>query len=315
MTARRLDTPLTELLDIRHPILSAPMGDSAGAGLATAVSRAGGLGFVGGGYARPDWLEAELARLDGTPVGIGFITFALDQRPDVLDMALAADPVAIQLSFGDPRPYVERIRRRGTRLVCGVQTPRELAIALDVGADVIVAQGRDAGGHGRPDRGVMGLVPSVVDQAGDTPVVAAGGIADGRGLAAALMLGAAGVSVGTRLLATHEAITTPAELEALVAGRSHDTVRTEVFDAVRGPAWPDGHDGRALRNRLVDEWEAGTDVAVLRELYAAGDRSLTPVWAGEGLDLVDRVEPAAEVIDAIVAGAVERLEVVAASLR
>ena len=307
----RLSTDLTRLLGIRHPILLAPMGDSAGGHLAAVVSEAGALGLIGGGYADPAWLEVELDRADGARVGVGFITFALDERPDALRVALAARPPAIQLSFGDPRPFVEQIRQAGALLICQVQSPEELALAQESQADVIVAQGQDAGGHGRPDRGLVGLVPSVVDQAPTTPVVAAGGIADGRGLAAALMLGAAGVTLGTRLLASAEALTTPAEAAQLVSGRSHQTVRTESFDAIRGPAWPEGHDGRAVRNRLVDEWEAGTEESRLRALYSGAaddDYTLRPLWAGEGLDLITSIESAATIIESTVADAVRRLE-------
>lgn len=302
-----LSTAITELFGIRHPILLAPMGDSAGGHLAAAVSAAGALGLIGGGYADPSWLETEIEHASGASVGIGFITFALDERPDTLALALDANPLAIQLSFGDPRPYVEPIRQAGARLICQVQSPEELALAVEAGADVIIAQGQDAGGHGRPDRALMGLVPSVVDEVGETPVVAAGGIADGRGLAAALMLGAAGVSLGTRLLATREAITTANEAALLVSGASHETVRTEVFDTIRGPGWPTGYDGRAIRNRLVNEFDSGADEADLHAMFAQAtseDYTMRPVWAGEGLDLITSIEPAATVVEAVVAEAV-----------
>lgn len=309
MLTTPLTTPLTELLGIDHPILSAPMGDTAGARLAAAVSAAGGLGMVGGGYADPGWLRRELAELGDARFGVGFITFALDERPETLHIALDAAPVAVQLSFGDPRPYADDVHAAGALLICGVQTDDEVRIALEAGADVLVAQGRDAGGHGKPVRGTMALVPSVVDRAGGVPVVAAGGIADGRGLAAALVLGAAGVAMGTRFLASSEAISTPAEQRGVLGARADDTVRTVSVDEIRGPAWPLGYDGRIVRNRLVDRFDAaGGDaaaLAALREDLAASapdDYTLRPLWTGEGVDLIDRTEPAAS----IVAGAVER---------
>lgn len=278
------------------------MGDSAGGRLASAVSDAGGLGLIGGGYADVRWLERELAEVaTGSRIGVGFITFALDEHPEALDLALSADPVAIQLSFGDPRPYVERVRAAGAMLICQVQSDDEVSAALAAGADVIVAQGQDAGGHGRSARATMGLVPSVVDRVTPTPVVAAGGIADGRGLAAALMLGASGVTMGTRFLATSEAISTSAEAAALVASRSSDTVRTSTFDEIRGPAWPVGHDGRVVRNHFVDLAETAPSDE-LRELYNASDpldMSIRPVWAGEGLDLIGSIEPAGVVMEQI----------------
>lgn len=313
--AQLLRTPLTDLLGIRHPILLAPMGDTAGGRLAAAVSAAGGLGMVGGGYAHVDWLRRELDLAAGARIGVGFITFALDERPDALDVALAAEPVAVQLSFGDPRPYAAAIADAGVPLICGVQTDAEVERALDAGAAVLVAQGSDGGGHGRPDRATMGLVPSVVDRAGEALVVAAGGIADGRGLAAALALGASGVSLGTRFLASAEAISTPAEAAALVASRAEETVRTSVIDQVRGPAWPEGHDGRTVRNAFIDRWHddpAGVaqHATELREQYVASDpedHSIRVLWAGEGLDLVVDVPPAAQVVDEVVRGAVHAL--------
>ncbi|MHB1137970.1 MAG: NAD(P)H-dependent flavin oxidoreductase [Microthrixaceae bacterium] len=309
----RLVTSLTTRLGIRHPILLAPMGDSAGGRLAAAVSRAGGLGLLGGGYGDPAWMERELELAGDARIGVGFITFALERARDALTLALESKPVAVQLSFGDPRPFVEDIRAAGAALICQVQTRDEVATAVAVGADVIVAQGRDAGGHGRPDRSTMALVPSVVDQAGDVPVVAAGGIADGRGLAAALLLGATGVTFGTRFLASQEAITTPGELRLLVERSGDDTVSTEALDVVRGPAWPTGHDGRALRNELIDGFEQTDDppdLGQLRRRYASSDEqdhAVRPVWAGEALGLITEITPAASIIEATVADAADRL--------
>jgi nitronate monooxygenase len=306
----RINTALTALLHIEHPILLAPMGDTAGGQLAAAVSAAGGFGLIGGGYADPRWLASELDAAGGARVGVGFITFALDRRPRTLDLALEARPPAIQLSFGDPRPYVEHIRAAGALLICQVQSSAEVDLAVEAGADVIVAQGRDAGGHGRPDRATIGLVPSVVDRVAPIPVVAAGGITDGRGLAAALMLGAAGVSMGTRFLASSAARSNPAEAAALVAGSAGDTVRSPVFDVVRGPAWPEGHDGRALRNRLTERWEHHPDHHELEALYRASehdDYSVRPLWAGEGLDLVTAIDDPSTIIDRTVDEAIGRL--------
>ncbi|MBK5221548.1 MAG: nitronate monooxygenase, partial [Acidimicrobiia bacterium] len=169
-----LSTPLTRLLGIEHPILLAPMGGVAGGRLAAAVSGAGGFGLIGGGYADPDWLRREIARAGDAKVGIGFITFSLDERPDSLRIALEAEPRAVQLSFGDPRPYVDQIHGAGALFIAQVQTLDEARHARDAGADVIIAQGQDAGGHGRSGRGTIGLVPAVADIAGTVPVVAAG---------------------------------------------------------------------------------------------------------------------------------------------
>lgn len=310
-----ISTPLTELLRVSHPILLAPMGDAAGGRLAAAISDAGAFGIIGGGYADASWLENELVEAEGSRVGVGFITFALDERPDTLRLAMEAKPPAIQLSFGDPRPYADDIHAGGALLLCQVQTSDEVDRAVAAGADVIIAQGQDAGGHGRPGRGTMGLVPAVVDHVAPMPVVAAGGIADGRGLAAALMLGATGVTMGTRFLASSEAMSNDAEARGLVAGRSEDTVRTSAFDAIRGPAWPEGHDGRAVRNELVRRWETATDDDV-DELVAAyrrstpGDYTMRPLWAGEGLDLITEIESAASIVSRVVSEAVQRIATV-----
>lgn len=306
-------TPLTTLLGVRHPILLAPMGDTAGGRLAAAVSEAGGFGLIGGGYADPAWLEREIAVAGDARVGVGFITFALDRRPEALRLALDAGPPAVQLSFGDPRPYADEIHARGALLICQGQSSAEIALAVEAGADVIIAQGQDAGGHGRPDRGTLGLVPAMVDAVAPLPVVAAGGIADGRGLAAALVLGAAGVTLGTRFLASSAALSSPAEAAALVEARAEDTVRSPVFDVVRGPAWPEGHDGRVVRNRLTEAWDDRRDRVELDRTYresAEGDYSVRPLWAGEGLDLVTAIETPQSIVDDVIATAAQRIAAV-----
>ncbi|MEO6988006.1 MAG: nitronate monooxygenase [Aquihabitans sp.] len=305
-----ISTDLTRLLGIRHPVLLAPMDGTAGGELAAAVSDGGGLGMIGGGYADPDWLRREIALAGEARVGIGFIAFALDERPDTLQLALDADPVAIQLSFGDPRPHARRIKDHGTLLICQVQSDEEIDRALEAGADVLIAQGQDGGGHGRGQRATMGLVPSMVDRVAPLPVAAAGGIADGRGLAAAITLGAGGVSLGTRFLASPEAISTPAEAAAILEGRSIDTVRTSAVDVIRGPRWPDGLDGRILRNRLTESWNGTDDDEATRRLYAESepdDRTIRETWAGEGLDLITSLEPAAAMVEAIAAEAARAL--------
>src|SRR4051794_262576 len=204
-----IETALTRLLGIQHPILLAPMGSAAGGKLAAAVTHAGGLGMLGSGYASEAAIRKELAEAGNARVGIGFILWALDKNPQALDVALDAKPAAVMLSFGDPAPYTGRIKAAGAKIVCQVQTLEQARQAADAGADVIIAQGRDAGGHSGMTRGTIGLVPAVVDAVGPIPVVAAGGIADGRGLAAALSLGAAGISMGTRFTAPREALWGP----------------------------------------------------------------------------------------------------------
>src|SRR5262249_24672616 len=170
-----IETALTRLLGITHPILLAPMGSAAGGRLAAAVTHAGGLGMLGSGYADEKAIRRELGEAGNARVGIGFILWALDKNPAALEVALDARPAAVMLSFGDPTPYTARIRAAGSRIVCQVQTLEQAKQAAAAGADVIIAQGRDAGGHSGMTRGTIGLVPAVVDAVAPIPVVAAPG--------------------------------------------------------------------------------------------------------------------------------------------
>jgi nitronate monooxygenase len=318
-----IETALTRLLGIQHPILLAPMGSAAGGKLAAAVTHAGGLGLLGSGYASEAAVRKELAEAGNASVGIGFILWALDKNPKALDVALDARPAAIMLSFGDPTPYTGRIKAVGSKIICQVQTLEQAKQAADVGADVIIAQGRDAGGHSGMTRGTIGLVPAVVDAVGPIPVVAAGGIADGRGLAAALTLGASGVSMGTRFTATRESLWDQAMKEKAVASGGDQTAQTRVFDIVRGAAWPSIYPGRALRNDFSARWhgkEEGlaaeqktAEIAYLAT--ATDDFGQRVVWAGEGVDLVRDIPSARDVIERIVDEAASMLRGGAAMVR
>jgi len=203
-----ISTRLTERFGIQHPIIGAPMAFISGGALAAAVTRAGGLGFVGGGYAgtlggEPD-LDAELTLAKAGKFGVGFITWALARTPKTLGQALKHSPSYVFLSFGDPRPFAAQIRDAGAALICQVQFLSQIDMALEAGATAIVVQGTEAGGHGGT-RSTLPFVPEAADylmqQSRDTLLIAAGGIADGRGLAAALILGADAVVVGTRFWA------------------------------------------------------------------------------------------------------------------
>jgi nitronate monooxygenase len=312
----RFRTALTDLLGIRHPILLAPMGGVSGGALAAAVSQAGGLGLLGPGYHDEAWIEREFAAANGVSVGIGFITWHLARHPDRLQVALAHKPAAVMLSFGDPSSFVASIRAAGARLILQVQTLADARAAAALGADVVVAQGSEAGGHGA-QRATLPLVPAVVDAIAPRPVAAAGGIADGRGLAAALVLGAAGVLVGTRFYASREALGPAAAKARLVDGGGDATLRTTVFDLVRGLDWPAPFTGRALGNRLSASWhgreaELRTQLAAEQQRYAAaaqvGDVSSAVVWASEAVDLIRDLPPAAEIVQRMVSEASAALE-------
>jgi nitronate monooxygenase len=157
------------------------MGSAAGGKLASAVTNAGGLGMIGSGQADVTTIRKELGEAGDARVGIGFITWALERNPAAVDVALDARPAAVMLSFGDSSPFTGRIKASGCKIICQVQTLAQAKEAAAAGADIIIAQGRD-GGHSGTTRGTMGLVPAVVDAVAPIPVVAAGGIADGRGL-------------------------------------------------------------------------------------------------------------------------------------
>lgn len=300
-----LRTALTEMFGIDDPVVLAPMGDVAGGALAAAVSEGGGLGIIGAGRGDLRWLarECDLAR-EGTrkPWGIGFLSWAVDAG--VVEAAIEQSPAAIMLSFGDPAPFTEAIRRAGIPLIVQVTDMTEARHALDVGADIVVAQGSEAGGHGG-GRATLPFVPAVVDIAGAVPVLAAGGIADGRGLAAALVLGGAGAVIGTRFEVTHEALITADAAKAIAAASAGDTIQGRALDVVRDSPWPARYPARTLRNRVTDIWqgrEADMDdatKAAFRDGVDRGDLEYLPVWAGEAVDLITGHDSAAALVGRI----------------
>ena len=305
-----MTTTLTSLLGITHPILSAPMAGIAGARLVAAVSQAGGFGILGGGYGEKAWLEQETAKLQKctAPFGIGFITWSMARQPEVLDVALKAKPRAIMLSFGDPKPFASRIKAAGSLLICQVQTEDMAKQALDAGADILIAQGTEAGGHGA-SRTTIDIVPAIIDlAAGRVPVVAAGGLADGRGLAAMMVLGASGVLLGTRFYASVECDGADEAKKRICAASSGETVRSIIFDVSRRLWWPAPFTGRALINDHARRW-MGREVELVQNLDAmaaeyaaardAGNFDIAGVFAGDGVGLIHDIPPAAEIVDRI----------------
>jgi len=306
-----ISTPLTARLGIRHPILSAPMDFIAGARLTAAVSAAGGFGILGGGYGDRAWLEQETAKLADAadPFGIGFITWSLAKQPALLDIALEAGPRAIMLSFGDPKPFARRIKSSGALLICQVQDEAMARQALDAGADILIAQGTEAGGHGA-SRTTIDIVPAIVDlAAGRVPVAAAGGIGDGRGLAAMMMLGASGVLLGTRFYASEECDGPEEAKRRICAATSGNSVRGIIFDLSRNNVWPAPFTGRCLINEHARRW-MGREVELMQNVKAvaaeyaaakaAGNFDIAAVIAGEAVGLIDDIPPAAEIVDRIV---------------
>jgi nitronate monooxygenase len=302
-------TRLTEFFGIEHPILSAPMALISGGRLAAAVTSSGGLGFIGGGYGDSDWLQREFGLADGKRVGCGFITWSLARKPELLDETLERQPATIMLSFGDLQPFAEHIHAAGVPLMAQVQTLDHARQALDAGAEILVAQGGEAGGHGMTVRSTFTLVPDVVDlaaeRAPETLVLAAGGVADGRGLAAALVLGADGVLVGTRFWASPEALVSPRAHQRAVGASGDNTYRTRVYDVVRRLDWPPEYNERALSNPFVDGWH-GNEAAMLSSLpdavstfeaaVAAEDFDAAAILVGEAIGRIDSVRPAADIV-------------------
>jgi len=302
-----LATPITDLFDIRHPVLLAPMAGASGGALAAAVTAAGGLGLIAGGYGDADQLDAEFETAGNARVGVGFITWSLARQPALLTQTLERAPAAVFLSFGDAAPFARDIHGAGAKLICQVQGVEQARIAAGIGADAIVAQGSEAGGHGA-SRGTFALVPAVVDAVTPLPVLAAGGIGDGRGLGASLLLGAAGAVIGTRFLATTECLWPESFKQRLLEHGGDDTLRTSLFDRLRGLDWPPEFTGRVIRNASVERWQAtppapGDDADTARRDYdsaAATDADVRALHAGEILDLIDTVIPAAELVEKIV---------------
>lgn len=307
-----LQTRFTRAFGLSHPLALAPMAGAAGGGLAGAVARAGGLGLLGGGYGDPDWIASEWAKAGDAPIGIGFITWKL--TPGLLDAALARNPRAVMLSFGDPTPFAARVHAANVPLLCQCQSLDHARAALDAGAQVLIAQGAEAGGHG-DRRGTFSFVPELADliasRAPETLLLAAGGIADGRGLAAALMLGADGALIGTRLWATPEALVPTGFHHAAIAANGDQTTRGSTPDAARLLDWPTPFTIRTIASDFTRRWQ--DDTAALRgsaparaawaEAQAKGDAQQGTAVAGEAIGLIHDLPPAAEILDRITAEA------------
>ena len=317
-----LRTRFCDLFGIEHPIINAPMGERwAGAELAAAVSEAGGLGLIGGqdsegGPAQAAWLREQVrdvrARTD-RPFGVGFIVpflTAYDQSA-LPHLALEEGASALAFSFGDPTPYIAAAHAAGAKVLVQIQTVAQARHAVAAGADVIAAQGIDGGGH-IGEIGTLSLVPAVVDAAGDVPVVAAGGIADGRGLAAVLLLGAEGAWLGTRFVASEEWAGGDWYKEAVVRAGTDDTVRTLAYDVVWDDPFPSGIANRVLCNAFTNTWH-GRDAEVatqrtafeaqLTEARIAENPDVAAVLAGSAVGLIDAVESAGSIVRRVVAEA------------
>jgi len=326
--ASTFETRFTRLAGIEVPIVQAPIGGLARPELAAAVSNAGGLGMLALTWSDAELIAAHLRRvgeLTTRPVGVNLI-LVWDQS-ERLRQVLDAGIRIVSFFWGDPAEVTRTAHDAGAIVTHTVGSADEARRAVDAGVDVIVAQGWEAGGHVWGGVATLPLVPAVVDAVAPLPVVAAGGIADGRGLAAVLALGAAGAWLGTRFVMSEEARALPAYLARLRDGRETDTVYSQLFDG----GWPDSPH-RTLRNGLIDAWEAsgrpgpgaragegdvvgrtaaGDPISRYQSVSPAegfeGDVDELPMWAGQSVGTLHEVLPAGEIVRAIVAEAEQTL--------
>jgi nitronate monooxygenase len=327
-----LHTPLCDRLGIDVPILCAPMGFVTGPELAAAVSNAGGLGILSFNRNPPEMLRQEIRRLrhlTPKPFGVNLLLPAGVEAH--VAVCLEERVPLLSLFWGDPSPYVEPAHRAGVRVIHQVGSVAEATQAAVAGVDIIIAQGVEAGGHVRGEMSTLVLVPSVVDAITPTPVVASGGIADARGVAAVLVLGAQAVSIGTRFLATTESKAHPLYKQKIVEAREGDTARSTIF----GYTWPNAPH-RTLRTAFVEQWLAdqqrgnegrpdepligetrigGEPVAVRRfmgytpSVETTGDIESMALYAGQGVGLIHEIKPAGDVVQELAERATRILEV------
>ncbi|TYB70091.1 nitronate monooxygenase [Nonomuraea sp. PA05] len=303
-------TWLTERFGLDVPLVGAPMASVGDGRLAAAVSSAGALGMIGVPASAPgSWIaeQAAVAAAGGRPYGIGLMAWALPGHPDQLAAALEARPALVSVSFGDFTPYVRPLRDAGITVAVQAGTTREALQAEAAGADVVVARGGEGGGHGRAEVAMLPLLQGVLEEV-TVPVLAAGGIATARGLAAVLAAGAAGGWAGTAFLGCAETLLSGAARARVLATEETGTAYGRVFDVAQRLAWPPEFGGRALRNAFFGRWEGreeelAGDEAAREELAAArtaGDFDTAYVYAGQGVGLVkgvgEGVRTAADVV-------------------
>lgn len=313
-----IQTSLTRSFGLTTPVVGAPMAGVAGGALARAVSAAGGLGMIGVSGAVPtEYVTEQCAIAAGLPFGVGLMAWVLPDRPDLLDATIAARPALVSVSFGDPSPWADRLHAAGIPVAVQVNTTADVHRAVAAGADLLVAQGTEAGGH-TGHRATLPLLQEALTLT-DRPVLAAGGIATGSGMAAALVAGAAGVWIGTALLACPEGLGTPAARARVCGASGDDTVLTRAFDVAQRLAWPQRWPGRALTNVFSRTWHGredellADDAASQRVVQAriSGDLDQAPVYAGEAVGLVTAERSASDVVRELDAGAQRALRAAA----
>ena len=308
-------TPICDLLNIDHPIALGGMGSVYAPELVAAVSSAGGLGAMGCHYLRPEQVRAGTAAIrerTNRSFALNFLLF--DVQEDSFAAALELRPSLIAFAWPraeqDIKPYIDRAHAAGCKVTFMAGGVPQAVKAAEAGADVIVAQGTEGGGHVGWQT-TMTLVPMVVDAVAPIPVLAAGGIADGRGLAAAISLGSDGALLGTRFLASQESSLHPNFKKAILESDGHDTLLSEIPDVAAGLVWP-GAMSRSRRNRFIERW-AGREWALRQsrtEAHAAllaarkdGDVNEAVLSMGQDAGLIHEILPAAEIVNRIAADA------------
>lgn len=307
-----LRTPLCDLLGIDVPIILAGMGAGAtSAEFAAAVSNQGGLGSVGSLFRPADAVKRDIDLLPS----LTNRNFAINHVPQSMDLeifrhTLRARPAVISFALDDPGDLIRQAHDVGSRVMVQVTTVGQAIQAAEHGVDVIIAQGTEAGGY-TGSISTMALVPQVVDAVAPIPVVAAGGIYDGRGIAAAFMLGAVGVNIGTRFLASKEAPIDDDWKQAIIEACSEDAVKADVINDIIPVPGTVGYGtvGRTLRTPFLDEWGTKRDEAhrngerlwaEIGERLRRGQRRETVVWAGQTAGGVKEILPVAEIMRQLV---------------
>ncbi len=307
-----LYTKLTEMLGITYPVMSSPMTMHCGGKLAAAVSQVGGLGSFGGiNPEGPDWVRQQIRHVRSEtdrPFGVGFITQLIQDMPDNFQAVLDEKVPVIAFSFADPKPWLAQAKDSGALIMCQVQSLESAEEAVSAGADVLVAQGNEAGGH----TGGMNSLPLLVcllNKYPQLPVLASGGISDGRGLAAVLAAGAEGAWVGTAFLATPEVVEVPDTFkERILLSNGQDTTFTRLYDQLGDAPWPTEIAGRVYRNRFVREWD-GREEDIIKyreeltsdaaEAWERHDPDVASVYMGQSSGGVNAIRPAAQVLQDI----------------
>jgi nitronate monooxygenase len=301
-----ITTWLTETFGLDVPVVGAPMAGPGEGRLAAAVSAAGGLGMVGVNASRSaQWIreQAGIAAGPGRPYGVGLMAWSLDRDPAQLEAVLEVRPALVSVSFGEVAPHVRRLKDAGLTVAAQAGNLAEAVRAADAGADLVVARGGEGGGHGRDEVATLPLLQTVLDRL-DLPVLAAGGIANARGLAAVLAAGAAGAWVGTAFLGCPEAGSSAEARRRLFAATDTGTSYGRVFDVGLRLGWPEAYGGRGLRNAYFDRWsgrleELAGDEEAARELAdarAAEDYDTAYLYAGQGVGLLREERSVAEVL-------------------